>query len=82
MASEDDAVFLRPDAQGVVHMGYYGGSFQRAFCSTWNQNLTGNGLVWGVPLPHDVPTCIYCIYYHERERRLHLTVRELGSVLP
>jgi hypothetical protein len=64
--SDNEPDVLRPNAFDVVHIVYVDGSSRRAICASWNQNITGNGLVWGTPCPTDYPTCVYCIYYRAK----------------
>lgn len=63
---EDDEEVLRPDAHDVVHVVYFSGSWRKSVCASRNQNLTGNGLVWGTPCPTNYPTCVFCVYYRAR----------------
>lgn len=54
------------DARGIVHAidpFYEHYVLARAWCSTPNQNMTGNGLVHGIPLPVEWPTCVFCVAY-------------------
>ena len=77
---DPDEFVLRIDNVGVTHMVWTGGSYLRTVCASWNNTITGYNVLWAAKEVPAFPTCVYCIGYTARERRIRAELDGLAGI--